>query len=279
MIAPAHLDLERAYQLLERSTALSNEDFMDAAEVQRAGGQPSPGMVFVSENFVMVRDFAALIANRAEAERVVARVEAANKEGKKLLVISDIDPKYWLRWRHGSDPFPDGLFYRWEALLVDLPSFRLKIPAGEYVPRRKADYRRNWEHSSNDERLLLAGLHYEDVVNYRDLSGLISLYQRGLITFGDFQFRFDDPRWREFVARQMPKDEFKKLASRHENKLWLSFRGPILLALLVVIGFVAYVAQDEMRIAFSILATVGTTLATVGALSNRIRDFRSYLGA
>lgn len=68
-------------------------------------------------------------------------------------------------------------------------------------------------------------------------------------------------------------------AAGYENKVWLSFRGPIMLGLLVILGFIAYTAQDEMRIAFSILTTVSGTLVAVGALSQRIRDFRSYLGA
>ena len=51
-----------------------------------------------------------------------------------------------------------------------------------------------------------------------------------------------------------------------------------MLGLLVTLGFIAYTAQDEMRVAFSILTTVSGTLVAVGALSQRIRDFRSYMG-
>jgi hypothetical protein len=279
LIVPAHIDMAEAFEILTNSAALSGENFSDAGSEKHSGGLPAPGCVSISDNYVLVHDFAAMIGNRLEASRVAGVVESACGEGKRLLVLGDIDPKYWMRWRHADDNFPDELFYRWEALLVDLQSFCLKPPRGENFPRKKSRYRRNWQFSSRDERLLLAGLHYEGVVNYMDLSGVISLYRRGLVGFKDFQFLFDDPRWERFISRQISRDEFKHLAARYENKLWLSFRGPILLALLVTLGFVAYVAQDEMRIAFSILATVGGTIATVGAFSERLRDFRSYLGA
>jgi hypothetical protein len=279
LIVPAHIEMEQAVDILAASEALGGETLVDAGSERRSGGLPGPGQISTSNRFVVVHDFAELTGNRMEASRVADVIESARGDGKSLIVLSDIDPKYWMRWRHGDEEFPDTLFHRWEALLVDLQSFCLKSPRGQAFKRRKSQYRRNWQRSSRDEKLLLAGLHYEGVVNYMDLSGVISLYRRGLICFRDFQFCFDDPRWERFVSRQVSRDQFRHMAARYENKVWLSVRGPILLALLVTLGFVAYVAQDEMRIAFSILATVGGTIATVGAFSERLRDFRSYLGA
>ena len=278
-IAPGYIEPQEAFELLKAMPLFSGEEFVDAVNDRPVPGGPGARQVYLSSRFVLVRDFAALTGNRFQAERVASLVETTCSEGRSLLILSDIDPKYWLRWRHSADPFSDELFYRREKLIVDLKAYQLPLPEGRDIPVLKSNYRRNWNRSSQDERLLLAGLHYEGVVNYKDLSSLISLYQRGLLDFRDFRFSFNDPHWRRFIAREVSHEEFRRMASRYENKLWLSFRGPILLALLVALGFVAYVAQDEMRIAFSLLATVGGTIATVGAFSAKLRDFRSYLGA
>jgi hypothetical protein len=49
----------------------------------------------------------------------------------------------------------------------------------------------------------------------------------------------------------------------------------MLLILLVLVLFIAYVAQDQMKIAFSMLGTVGAGAATLTALGNKLRSLRS----
>ncbi len=233
------------------------------------------------ENLFVVRDLRRVLLDRELSATVLDRLEWArgrereDSEAFRLVVLSTIDPHYWLKHRHvGRDMSPEE-FHRWEALLRPLPIHAL---GRGQVSLNAARYREVWESSCEDERMLLVGLHYEGILNYRNRASTISLYRRGLVRFHNLQFFFDDKDWENFVAHQMSREEFKRAASRYENELWMAVRGPLLIALLVAVFFIAYVAQDEMRVVFSLLGTVGGAFATVSALSDRFRDFRGYLG-
>ncbi len=274
MVVPAGMDLETAYQQLVDSEILKGQNF----EVPQSNGSVGLKHVAVSDDMIILKDFFSVIDNRSLAVQVVSFLEAQLSAGKRVIVLSDIDPKYWLRSQHVGDTLPAPLFHRWESLLMSLHSYCLFPPGRVCAAPDPSCFRRIWERSSKDEKLLLAGLHYENVVNYRNLSAGISLYRRGVLTFRDFQYHFINAAFARFVERQLPRDEFRREAAGHENKVWLAFKGPIMLALLVMLGFIAYTAQDEMRIVFSVLTTVSGTLVAVGAFSERIRSFRSYLG-
>ena len=77
--------------------------------------------------------------------------------------------------------------------------------------------------------------------------------------------------WRNSCHRA----QFRSLAQDYKNNLSRAFLGPILLILLVLVLFIAYVAQDQMKIAFSMLGTVGAGAATLTALGNKLRSLRS----
>ncbi len=227
-------------------------------------------------NVLVLRDFASLLQHRQRSQATLSHIESfLDVEGnRRLFILSEVDPEYWLRHEHLVDNMPDEERHRWEAVLRPLRTCTLQRGTGEVPP---AAYRQAWELSSPDERVMLGGLHYERVLNYKNLGSCTSLYRRGLLRFRDFQLYFDDNPWEFFVSQQIREDQFKAQAGRYQNELWVSVRGPLLLALFVVVLFIAYVAQNEMRMIFSLVGTVGGALATLGMLSQRFRDFRSYL--
>ena len=228
----------------------------------------------------MVTDFHEVISDLTLSGRVLDYLEEVRRDGGKVVLLSDIDPRYWLKRRHIAKEMEHEDRYRWEAIIIESPTFRLPQLHGPCANPNSAPstLRRTWRLCSEDEKMVLAGMHYQGILNYRNSSTAISLYRRRLVGFENFQLFYVDPEWEKFVKMRVSREEFHERASRYENKLWLSFRGPILLALLVTVIFIAYVAQDEMKIAFSLLGTVGGTLATVGVFSERIKAFRAYLG-
>ena len=52
----------------------------------------------------------------------------------------------------------------------------------------------------------------------------------------------------------------------------------MLLILLVLVLFIAYVAQDQMKLVFSLIGTVGGGAAALSTLGNRLRELRGLTG-
>ena len=120
--------------------------------------------------------------------------------------------------------------------------------------------------------MVLAGLCHEGVVNPRNENTLRGLFRRRLVNFRNSHFEFGDTGWSDYVSEKLDKTEFRKRARRYENSVWLAFRGPMILILLVLIAFIAYVAQDEMKVVFSLLGTVGAGAAALSGIGNRLKS-------
>ena len=260
--------------------------------LEGAGGAPeSPEMGswgsryvtrFEKYDLLVVEDFRGVISHRTESTRVLADVESTLERGHKVVILSDIDVDHWLYHHSGADEMGLDELHRWESVIVAMEHYMLPgvslepMPCGRLAYRLpRPSFREAWQSSSEDEQMVLAGLRYEGIVNPRNSYTLKALYRRRLIDFRNGHFEFADDDWYEFVGGQIHRSEFRKKAQSYKNNLWLAFRGPLLLALLVLVFFIAYVAQDEMKIAFSLLGTVGAGAATLTALGGRLRDLRS----
>ena len=120
--------------------------------------------------------------------------------------------------------------------------------------------------------MVLAGLCHEGIVNPQNEFTLRSLYRRRLVNFQNSHFEFGDMDWREYVAENLTREDFRARARRYKNSVWISFRGPMILILLVLVMFIAYVAQDEMRLLFSLIASIGAGAGALSALGGRFRS-------
>lgn len=282
IVVPAGYSMERARE--EVFSLLLGE-----SQAENSRGFSSWGRLHYTRlkagRLVLIDDFRAVVASRADSARVLEQAEEACQEGGQFVIISDIDVAHWLWHFGGAEGITMEERHRWEALLSPLTSYRLPGVKLEGDNDERRYYRvstsmcRNvWECSSEDEQMVMAGLCHEGIVNPRNTFTLKALLRRRLIEYRNGHFEYGDCDWRNYVDGRMHKSEFRERARRYKNSSWRSFRGPIMLALLVLVFFIAYVAQDEMQVAFSILTTVGGTLAALSAFSDRIRDFRSYLG-
>jgi hypothetical protein len=215
-------------------------------------------------------------------------IRRLRSEGYSTVILSDIDLEHWIYHRMYAEDMPQEEFHRWEGLINSLSTFMLPIwetlPDGSrqldskswLLPRR--NYRRTWQRCSEDEQMVLLGLHYEGVVNPRNEFTLRSLYRRRLVEFRNGHFEFGDPGWKAFVAGQMHRAGFHDVANRYKNNVWRAFRAPMLLILLVLVLFIAYVAQDQMKLVFSLIGTVGGGAAALSTLGNRLRELRGLTG-
>lgn len=237
------------------------------------------------DTLLVVKDLRSVLESRVKSLRMLDMLEDLRASGSqrpegvepvRVILISDIDPFYWLKHNGQGEDIPADELHRWEAQLRPLSIYAFNRDEDDRIDPSR--YRQLWEASSQDERMLMAGLHHEGIVNYRNRASTISLYRRGLLRFCDLHFYFGDEEWEGFVGQQVSRQTFRRTAARYENDLWVAVRGPLLVALLVAIFFIAYVAQDEMKMVFSLFGTIAGALATVGVLSDRFRDIRSYLG-
>jgi hypothetical protein len=232
-----------------------------------------------SENLLIIKDFFASVKDRTASAKLMDLIRRKRQEGFSTVILTDIDLDHWVYHRLHAEDMPEQEFHRWEAMITSLPTFMLPLwhdgrpqTASYQLPKRS--YRRTWQHCSEDERMVLAGLRYESVVNPRNSYTLRSLYRRRLIEFRNGHFEFGDNDWYQFVGGQMHRAEFRNLAHRYKNNVWRAFRGPMLLILLVLVLFLAYVAQDQMKFAFTILGTVGAGAASLTTLGNKLRGLR-----
>ena len=213
----------------------------------------------------------------------MALLEEHRQPAFRLVILSCIDIEHWLYHRKFSEDTSEEEKAQWECLLANLDSYVLPIPENTDDSADKdkfkpyllpADsYRRNWDLCSEDEHMVLAGLRHEKVVNPRNRYTLSALLRRRLIEFRNGHFEYGDPEWSEYVDSRMDRSAFRGRAHRYKNKLWLAFRGPMLLVLLVLVIFIAVVAQDEMKIVFSFLGSIGAGAATLSTLHSRLKDY------
>jgi hypothetical protein len=279
VVYPAGVGVKAAFaQFTDDMDLFAREYSDDRARVELWGVKDIA--LVESENLLIIKDFFASIKDRTASAKLMDLIRRKRAEGFSTVILTDIDLDHWIYHRLHAEDMPEQEFHRWEAMITSLPTFMQPLwqdgrPQTRSYQLPKRSYRRTWQHCSEDERMVLVGLHYESVVNPRNSYTLRSLFRRRLIEFRNGHFEFGDADWYQFVGGQMHRAEFRNIAQQYKNNLWRSFRGPMLLILLVLVLFIAYVAQDQMKIAFSMLGTVGAGAATLTALGNKLRSLRS----
>ena len=250
---------------------------LDEKDLEEIRGEAAPvDQLVVTEKsgkIMIVKDFYSVIQNGAVSSEILALVRSRLLDGYSLIVLSDIDPNLWVK----GDQFTEEASELWEGVISSLSTFMLPI-SGEgrnlhdrrYALRSRV-YRRVWSRCSDDERMVLAGLCHEGIVNPRNELTLRSLYRRRLVYFENSHFEFGDLTWREYVEEKLSREDFRERARRYQNNVWISFRGPMILILLVLVMFIAYVAQDEMRLLFSLIASIGAGAGALSALGGRLK--------
>jgi hypothetical protein len=279
VVYPAGLGVKTAFALFTEDMELFAREYSDDRARVELWGVKDVALV-ESEKLLIIKDFFVSIKDRTASAKLMDLIRRKRAEGFSTVILTDIDLDHWVYHRLHAEDMPEHEFHRWEALITSLPTFMLPLredgePQTASYLLTKRSYRRTWQHCSEDERMVLLGLHYEGVVNPRNSFTLRSLFRRRLIEFRNGHFEFGDNEWYQFVGGQMHRAQFRSLAQGYKNNLWRAFRGPMLLILLVLVLFIAYVAQDQMKIAFSMLGTVGAGAATLTALGNKLRSLRS----
>jgi hypothetical protein len=243
---------------------------------------------------LVLPDLYAAICDQGYSAIVAETLLKAMTEDRGVYIITDIVPAYWLKHRQGADSPSASQFHNWERLLREIPVARLDTLA---EPQSSCiDYRRAWVRSDKDEQMALAGLYYEGIVNARNRNTLASLLNRQLVREENYHLVFDeDPlrrgaparpgepgqpeySWGQFLHDNLPYSEFKREARTYENSSWIAWRGPMLLALLALMCFLAYTAQDEVGTLLSLMATVATAIGGLVTMGDRLRSFQSLLG-
>jgi hypothetical protein len=287
VVCPAGLNAETAFNQFIGDMGISRDEYSDEGENVELWGAGDVALV-EGRKLLIVKAFYAVIKDRRASARVMELIRRKRKEGYCTVILSDIDLDHWIYHRMHAADMPQQEFHRWEGLITSLPTFMLprwrtasngsrEMDKTSYQLSRRG-YRRTWNHCSEDERMVLLGLHYEGVVNPRNEYTLRALYRRRLIEFRNGHFEYGDSGWYEFVGGQMHRSMFHSVAQRYKNDVWRAFRAPMLLLLLVLVLFIAYVAQDEMKIAFSLLGTVGGGAAALSTLGSRLRELRGLTG-
>jgi len=277
VVRPSDVEPEGAYRILLKTLGLQASDFQAIA-----GTDTSQAQVVATEQpakIIVIRDFFSITQDHAVSCEALAVVRKRLREDYRLIMLSDIDPNHWAK----SDQVTDEAFEQWEGIINSLATFMLPIEeegrslySRRYVLSPRV-YKRVWRRCSEDEQMVLAGLCHEGIVNPRNDSTLQSLYRRRLVNFQNSHFEFGDLNWREYVAENLNREDFRERARRYKNSVWISFRGPLVLILIVLVLFIAYVAQDEMRLLFSILGTVGAGAATLTALGSKLRSMTNQV--
>ncbi|MEP6390257.1 MAG: cache domain-containing protein [Halioglobus sp.] len=279
VVRPSDVEAEDAYHTILGVLGLEARDF----EVLAGSNTPENQVVATEKaaKLIIVRDFFSVTQDHAISSDALAMVRQRMREGYSLIVLSDIDPNHWAK----SDQVTQEAFEQWEGIINSLSTFMLPIfGEGRSLSRRgyllsPRVYKRVWRRCSEDEQMVLAGLCHEGIVNPLNESTLRSLYRRRLVSFQNSHFEFGDINWREYVAENLKREDFRERARRYKNSVWISFRGPMILILLVLVMFIAYVAQDEMRLLFSLIASIGAGAGALTALGGSLRSMANKMSS
>jgi hypothetical protein len=207
------------------------------------------------------------------------------EQGTSIIFLCDMDIRYTLMEAHktnrgvnsGPKLLSSNTCITWTSFISNYKTFYLS-----YYPLAHANFVSEllwhaWGKSSKDEQMALAGLFYEDRANPKNKHTLNSLYRRGLILASNYGFRLSRPEMANVIKDNFPLERYKEERKSYENATWLTWKKPIVVVLVLLMAFVLFVARDQISGVFSIFATVLTGLATIGLISDRIREFSSTL--
>ncbi|TXS96544.1 hypothetical protein FV139_03435 [Parahaliea maris] len=279
LMVPAHIDIVSAFESA-RGQLLPESAGVEANPGSLRGGKL---LKYETAKTLVLIDFFEIIRDRGTSASVAKRIKSEFGDDWRLVVFSYMHPAYWLKHRMGADDLPEAERSQWEQWLRQPSVYRYF--EGEMARPVSTNYRRAWEHSSMDERLVLGSIYYEGLIHYRNRNTLQSLVNRGLLQQQNHHLTFSNVfldeegryNWGQFLHDNLPLGEFKRQASGYQTSLWKAFRGPILLALLALLGFLTYVAQDELRTVLSLLAALGAATAALASVGERLRAFQNFM--
>ena len=151
----------------------------------------------------------------------------------------------------------------WENLTDDQIAAQVGDQAGGY-------YHQLWTFCTKEERLFLIGLAQGKLVNPRRTDVLEHLIRRGLIQRTP-NFRLINKSFQRFVLLVEPQERVAEWEREAAESTWSVLQVPLLIALLLLAAFIAFVGGDTIRV---VVTTLTTVLAGVPALTRALTVLR-----
>jgi hypothetical protein len=271
-----------------RDSRTGESVFGELSEVAPLPANPGPWRFEFSpqQNAVIAWLVCDVLNDSSLPRTVLDSLIQARHEHKVLVIVSDLDLRYALTETYRTQTvdenenkaLSDELFREWRAFLSDFDTYLLSVHPIHDRAQSRQHLWKAWEKCNLDERMALAGMFYEDRTNPKNHETLTSLYRRGLIQASNYGFRFCRPSMtKDIVRSSYPIKEFLEDRRRYENSTWLTWKKPIIVVMTLLMVFILFVARDQISGIFSLFATVLTGLATIGLISERIREFGAVL--
>lgn len=178
---------------------------------------------------------------------------------------------------------------RWLKLLVNVDirsveslnyehDLEERTRARHALPRasREAEYELWWEYSTPAERIAMASLAHEGLINPLNQVVIRSLLARGLI-FRLRKLRFRDHSFRQFVRNRLPATELHRHADLAlQSSSWGAARGPLLITLAALGYAVMAMGGGTVETVLALVTSIG---ASIPALLNLTRLLRNNGGS
>ncbi|MGJ8680827.1 hypothetical protein [Paraglaciecola sp.] len=126
-------------------------------------------------------------------------------------------------------------------------------------------YRFKWESCSNGEKLALYNLAKKHRLNPRNTEMIEHLAINGMIKVRSDHLAIVNKSFAHFVLHAESKETLNKLITDGEAGVWNSYRLPLALLIILIIGGIAVTSGQSI---FIIIASLAGVLGTIGSLTN-----------
>lgn len=177
---------------------------------------------------------------------VLELLEALLNQGKKIIIISTVDPRY----RAGAvddneEPVleaPSQDLARAERVLGRFKRMRVQ---GETIRHNDSCYHFLWTSCAWDEKVALYGIANDGWANHKNFSALLHLYKRGLIK-REPNFVLAFPHFRHYLLRAISRGEQRSLELKDTTGLWDGLRIMFYVILIGMAAAVLFFNQHEI---------------------------------
>ncbi len=250
-----------------------------------------PGQTKPPGNNIWISHLESILQKPFARHRLLEFIERASTQPKNerpsIVITTLVLPHLWMTdaevWQDVT--IPDvGEQTRWLTMLAQanvrsVRRLNIQDTIGEMsltrhaLPRagREAEYMLWWRYSTRAERMALAGLAHEGLINPHNRSIIRSLMARGLI-FRRRTLHFADRGFKRFVRHQMPAIELHRRANQElQYSSWGSARGPLFVILAVVGYTVMATGSGALEAIAGLVASISASVPVLLNLGRLIR--------